>query len=628
MSLLEQVVRLTGPPEDQDNDVSTTIRSARLPEGAASQALFEHTVAMEDAFVHAIVSVSSQLDPRDFRLGPPLAMGSARASLEILRAFRNRFSGASALLDSTMRSVAMSTVSMQAVELKDSKRIEWTEHQFALHVLRLHVQKEATTACAAGTARKPPSPPDTLLIGAELDDEATLGSCVGVGGEMEGSDAMLGSEAAGLAEDEDIAEVICDTIPDTSLAHLADFAVHMETHAIPPILAAMMVRAWLLVRKEDRADALFQAIFPTSPKVRTMVVEGEISAAFLRGVQRHQAASTTLRRMLARYEIVGPQRVCELLDGLLFDGLIEEEHAYHVILKHQLTKHLILWMRSGGLKGGSAIGAAGFCGAITATTEAMNLRVVGERLFQVAFTVHGGFLPQDPQNGNNHCDEACPWDTGALDLSLLALAPATEDSLQLVRQVLLRCVRRRHAVGAGSIAMLAEDWLLGRWTLCRDPVVIGEAFALLTNSWRAIAGLPGLGDMSDQGLSASEAAIITPSERTPEGVPLVGKGSRRVAEELLMKMLSDLEVWRLPQRELLTPWVPGHILACHVAAQCQQLEERQASLVEETRENVNEIARLQRVMTQLSGKLEKIDVRSQICMQRQADLNDTLRQLR
>jgi len=601
--------------------------------GVASHAIFEHSLEMEEACAHAIQSLSSRLDLRDFRLGPPLATGSARASLEILIAFRNKLSGAQAALDNTMMSmsVAMSSVSMQAGAPKADNRIEWTEHQFALHVLRLHLVKETNAARAAGTAQRPLSPSDTSLIGAELDDDPAVGSRIGAVGDAEGLDNKFGCEAPSLQDDEDIPEIICDTVPDASLARLADFASHMVTLSIPPILAAIMVRAWLLVRKEERADALFQAVFPTSPKLRTMVVEGEIPVAFLRGVQRHSAASTTLRRMLARYETLGPRRVCELLEGLLFDALVEEEHAYQVILKHQLTRHLILWMRSGGQEGGSVTGATGFASANSAVPEELkHLRAVGERLFEVAFTLHGGFLPHEQRNSDFHKDEACPWDTGALDLPLLALAPATEDSLQLVRRVFLRCVRRRHAAGAGSISMLSEDWVLGRFALCHDPVVIGDAFALLTNCWRAINGLPGLGDLDVCRPSISpdtdDAALgETPP---PEGVLLVGTGSRRAAEELLMNMLSDLEVWRLPQRSLLTPWVPGQILACQTAAQCQQLEERQASLVEETRENVEEIARLQRVIVQLSGKLERIDIRSQTCMLRQADLNDTLRQLR
>jgi len=93
-------------------------------------------------------------------------------------------------------------------------------------------------------------------------------------------------------------------------------------------------------------------------------------------------------------------------------------------------------------------------------------------------------------------------------------------------------------------------------------------------------------------------------------------------------MFTDLEVWRLPHRELLKPWVPGQVVACHVAAQCNELEDRQLTLVEETRENLEEIARLHAIIANLTSRLEATDARSQQCMQKQADLNDTLRHLR
>merc|ERR1712094_75862 len=77
------------------------------------------------------------------------------------------------------------------------------------------------------------------------------------------------------------------------------------------------------------------------------------------------------------------------------------------------------------------------------------------------------------------------------------------------------------------------------------------------------------------------------------GAALVGSGSRRKAEELLFKMFTDLEIWRLPPKDLLTPWVPGQVLACHVAAQCRQLEELQVEMAAEAKCNHDEIKELQ-----------------------------------
>merc|ERR1712100_303529 len=104
-------------------------------------------------------------------------------------------------------------------------------------------------------------------------------------------------------------------------------------------------------------------------------------------------------------------------------------------------------------------------------------------------------------------------------------------------------------------------------------------------------------------------AIAVPAAKpgTVSGAALKGSSSRRLAEELLFKMFTDLEVWRLPSKDLLTPWVPGQVLACHMAAQCRQLEESQATLVEETRENLEEISRLHTTISQLTARLEATD---------------------
>ncbi|CAE8618889.1 unnamed protein product [Polarella glacialis] len=97
---------------------------------------------------------------------------------------------------------------------------------------------------------------------------------------------------------------------------------------------------------------------------------------------------------------------------------------------------------------------------------------------------------------------------------------------------------------------------------------------------------------------------------------------------LSLKKQGGGATWRLPQTQLLTPWVPGQVLVAHVSAQYKELEERQLGLVDETRENLEEIARLNMVVAQLTSKLEATDIRSNQCMQKQADLNNTIRQLR
>merc|ERR1711957_80206 len=94
-----------------------------------------------------------------------------------------------------------------------------------------------------------------------------------------------------------------------------------------------------------------------------------------------------------------------------------------------------------------------------------------------------------------------------------------------------------------------------------------------------------------------------------EGVAC-GVVSRRQTEETLFSMLSDLEVWRLPPSELMTPWVPGQILVSHVAAHCRSLQDRQQNLVIETRDNLDEIARLNSTIKDVTARLETVDIRS------------------
>lgn len=268
-------------------------------------------------------------------------------------------------------------------------------------------------------------------------------------------------------------------------------------------------------------------------------------------------------------------------------------------------------MRSGGAPDGASLGARAF-GQAEASPEVQRLRQVGERLFEVSFVLHDGYLGATDAAPREASE--CPWDTGELDLPLLARAPATEDALQLARRVVLHCLH--HPQRTENVESLLELWQLGRWTLCHDPGLIGTAFSLLTTLWRTLAGLPGLGDLTGPQLpSGSGASLLSPA-------------GRQASEATLFRMFTDLEVWRLPDQALLTPWVPGQVLVSHVAAQCRVLEDRQLALVEQTRENLEEIARLHSVIAQLGTRLEATDARSQQCMNKQADLNDALRRLR
>lgn len=638
--LLELVTGLTAPREDSTAELSET---------------------MEGALTEAVRRLAGRLDPHDFRLGPPLAKGSARASLEVLRAFRDKdkealletgadtirsvqsIAGAQSVAGSVSARSSFSVMSMSAND-RGAHRIQWTEHEFALYVFAHHMDKETQAALQAGAARSPLPPPDASLPGAEPDEEDVPGAYDEDG---EGSDVFMKWN-----DQEDVTQELCDQVPDACLDKLSGLVAHIEAALTPPIIAAAMVRALLLVRSDDKADALFQAVFPRSPKVRAMVVEREVPVAFLRGVARHRAASVTLRRMLARYETTPPEEVRRLIEELLFEELMEEQHAQKVILEHALARHLVLWMRSGAVPGGARLGALGFqhgqedgSGAGEAPEDVRRIRQVGERLFAVTFVPQGGFLPAAPADaGQDAVPTPCPWDAGELDLTLLSRVPQTEDALQLTRRVLLRSALKDRGHPA-DVHSLAQLWPLGRWSFCHDPVLIGEALRFLSACWRALAELPGLGDLAGEppcDVAAAEAdqadarARVRESRQTPRhsgagsllGADLLGRHGRREAEELLFKMFTDLEIWRLPPRDLLTPWVPGQVLACHVAAQCRALEDRQITLVEETRENLEEITRLHAIIAQLTSRLEATDTRSSQCMTKQADLDEALRRMR
>eukprot|EP00927_Polykrikos_kofoidii_P022816 TRINITY_DN21182_c0_g1_i1.p1 TRINITY_DN21182_c0_g1~~TRINITY_DN21182_c0_g1_i1.p1 ORF type:complete len:823 (+),score=139.03 TRINITY_DN21182_c0_g1_i1:241-2709(+) len=592
------------------DDSGCRIDSAIAPrQGPLSEAVW---LAVEQV----IVSLSNALDPRDFRLGPPLAKGCTRVCLALLRAYRIQTLNASGVA-STKRSSAAAVTNADVLSTAASRqpsfvggrslqRVEWTEHQYALYVSMRHLERATLAALAAGTARVPPAPLDASLLGAE---ESAAGE----------------NEHASWNSVEDLDDELCDVTSDEALRVVADFVEHFDEALLPPKAAGVAVRALLLVGKESNAERLFETVFPRSLKVRVMVAIGEIPVRFLRGVAGQPAASQTLRWMLARYESMDPEVLCGLIENILLAELVDEAHSHDEVIQHPLTRDIVVWMRSGGVVGGARLGAKGYVASASDGIQE-RLREVGVRLFEVAFVPSGGFFAGTTASTAEKPVE-CPWESGVLDLPLLARVPPVEDALQLARRVILHYLRRRSTID--DVREFARVWPLGRWQLCRDAVLIGEAFAFLANCWKTLTGLPGLGDTA--GPPPADCTLLNFPGANLLGVggdSSVGYCSRRVAEELLFKMFTDLEIWRLPPGDLLTPWVPGSVIACHVAAQCKQLEERQFALVEETRENLDEIARLHAVISQLTARLEATDARSQQCMQKQADVNDTLRQLR
>ena len=521
----------------------------------------EASETMDEAFAEVTRFFCASLDHRDLRLGDALAQGSLRVSLEVLRAHRQRQETNSPGGDARPGTATPSVTSH--VHERSLPTIEWSEHRFALHVL----QKQLEAEVAAGHVREPlPQPPDVLGMESEEEPEVAVDT-------IEDNISDI-AQLVSLDPEEDISEDLAE-VADVSLRRLAGLAEFLDTAATLPVAGAVAVRALLLQEDEAGARRLFKDLFHRSKKLRWMVVSGEVPGDFLREVAWHPAASVTLRRMLAGYQS-GAERTCQLIEELLFGELLDEAHS-QLILKHPLTEKLVLWLGGQGARA----------------------QQVAEELFQVSFIPQRGFLPEDGSSS---------WDDGSLSSDLLSKVPLAEDSLSLVRAVLLRLLRRGKTEGVGFVSEIARLWPLGRWKQCRDPKMIAEAFSFLSGSWKSLAALPGLGDL--QGDRNKECQM-----------------DRRKAEELLLQMFCDLEVWRLPAAQLLTPWVPGQVLAAHVTAQCKELEDRQLSLVDETRENLEELSRLTAVVAQLKQRLEATDLRSTQCMQKQAEVNNTLRQL-
>mmetsp|Transcript_7606 Transcript_7606/g.17511 ORF Transcript_7606/g.17511 Transcript_7606/m.17511 type:complete len:693 (+) Transcript_7606:47-2125(+) len=581
LTLLEQVVRLSGSRQ-------------------VSNAVDEALKAIAGHFC-------SCLDYRDLRLGDSLASGSVRVSLEVLNQHRRRRESPSPGREATRTGTA--TPSLSGYSATQAERaapgLEWSEHKFAVHVLQRQLSLALEEAVKHGRTRIAPPKPDRSLLGMDSDEE--------VEAEVVGIDAMEDrlSDLGGLVTldaVEDISEEDGDAVPDDLLAPLAGLAAFLDTASTPPITGAVAVRALLLGDETDLTQRLFRDLFHRDKKLQWMVVSAEIPANYLREVSWHPASSVTLRRMLAGYGKSSPGYIADLIEDLLFGELLDEPHSEQLILEHGLAEKLLLWIQHDAKQGGSA-------------EDAERMHQVGKRLFQVCFLPQNGFLPREDGG-------ACPWDDGSLEPSLLAEVPLTEDSLALCRAVLLRhllVVNRAEAsfqdeAYAGFVHELARLWPLGRWKNCKDQTQIREAFLFLANYWKALASLPSLGDLQHSWSHRSSAS-------SREGLLLIGAGSRRRAEELLLQMFSDLEVWRLPQHALLTPWIPGQVLAAHITAQCKELEDRQLSLVNEARENLEEIGRLTTVVSQLKSRLEATDLRSTQCMQKQAEVNNTLRHL-
>jgi len=276
----------------------------------------------------------------------------------------------------------------------------------------------------------------------------------------------------------------------------------------------------------------------------------------------------------------------------------------------------------------SAPGSSGVILGSSIDADMLRLRKVGERLFATVFVTHRGFLPLAEEesselHGLSWTAAECPWDSGDLDLQLLQHVPSNETALHLSRLVLLRGLLRRQRAGVESdVGTTVRLWALGRWPLCRDAELIAEAFGFLSSCWRNLCSQQAIAvwQRSGEDAGAPEKAIDEAlNTKTRQECPTTSD------QEAIFRMFADLEFWRLPAKDLLTPWVPPHLLACHISSRCKLLDEHQKVIAEENRQNLQEINRLRQTIRQLLAKLEVVDARSIHCMDKQYEVYDALR---
>lgn len=599
---------------DEDDDRGAAAQGEGDEQGSADeQDAADNSTSPEQviqAFSQVIQRLCARLDTLDFKLTAALSSGPPWASLEILRAYRVKVENVGRV-NYALQSMKSTVTSFFYEEEKPTQqhKQEWKEHHFALHVFRKHVV-DSTLYSSSSTVR-------AIAETAMMDQE----------NEVKFSDDEEEEEEAKATGEDDVPEAISDVVTNGVLAGLAGLVMYCDPLQTPPVIASAMVRSLLLIGHRKEARALFEAVFVRSRKAQAMVVCGQIPVDFLCTVKTHRIASVVLRRLLARHESLSTRKLCNLLDAVLEDFRFER-HCEDLVLHHAIAQELVVFCRvrtrcvasadescQGSPRARTAGGSIGLYAGSPNDPDAFRLRRVGEKLFAAVFVAHHGFLPlsEESESRGEHWPAGplgmeCPWDSGDLDLPLLHHVPTNDDSLHLSRRVLLRGLVRRQRAGLESdVPTVARLWTLGRWTCCRDGPLISEAFAFLTTCWRTL--------YSAKASSGWEG--------------MARRSAEQLADEVsLFKMFSDLELWRLSPKDLLSPWVPPHVLACHLASRCRMLDEQQHVLVEDNRSNLEEINRLRQAVTQLYSKLEVVDTRSVQSMQKQAEVADTLRTLR
>lgn len=639
LALLEVLVRYTvddawmGSPA-----LAHLVAESKIP--SESQPLDAEAVLppaqVAQAFGQAIQRLCARLDAVDFKLQASLAAGSPSASLEVLRAFKVKMDNLGRVnyaLQSVTSIVKNTTANLFFYEEDKSdsrdtqtKQLDWTEHHFALHTFRKHII-------------------ESMLNSTESSLRMVAERALYAGQESPSTDPdadYISSPSAGESDD-DIPDALCDYVTSDCLLSLAALVQYCVPAQTPPVLAATMVRALLLADEADQAASpaaaqaaaaqkLFEAIFTRSRKVQSMVVDGKVPVDFLVSVKSHKSASSVLRKLLGQHEQNGRSELCHVLGHVLLEEFRDEPHCHELIFTHPIARDLTVYCRaSTRAVATSEEGTLDDIAVVPGTSgdaEMLRLRKVGERLFAHIFVTHSGFLPaaeaeDEPsaRQGLNWTAVECPWDSGDLDLPLLQHVPDDENALHLLRRVLLRGLLRRQQIGVESdVPTTARLWAYGRWPGCHDAGLISEAFAFLSSCWRALRCQRARGAAGTAASAATEAAASAAADLSGDMASRDGH-----EEESLFAMFKELQFWRIETKHLLTPWVPPHLLACHLAARCKKLDVQQRSLNEENKQSLQEINRLRLTIRQLDSKLVAVEARSVTCAERQAEVSEALR---
>lgn len=299
-----------------------------------------------------------------------------------------------------------------------------------------------------------------------------------------------------------------------------------------------------------------------------------------------------------------------IVDGLLLGELGSTPHAYKLLLRPLLPlRNLVCYLCSGGekkkTKGSSGDKDKDKAAAVGTAAQVKHQQQLGAQLFALSFLAQGGFLPPATEEERAGVSEELldPWTADLLDIGLLAqispdgVAP-TEDHLQLARRVLLQYLERHRADLETDSKRLGQIWELGRWPICQDPVLICEAFSFLRFCWQALEA------------RRSEFSVAAVTARTQD----------------LFGMFIRLDFWRLPAKELLSPWVPAQLLSCNVLAQYKEFNLRVEELQRESDQNREEVVELQAQVEQLEKQLEVVDQRSLGNMEKQQRIDENVTQ--